>query len=178
MLQFRKATETDLARIEEIYIETHITEENGNVTIGWNRNIYPTRKTAEDALQRGDLFVCEDDLGIMGTAVINQEQVDVYELGNWQYPASDREVMVLHTLVISTKAGGKSYGTQFVDFYERYAKANGCLFARMDTNERNVRARTLYAKLGYREIGIVPCVFHGMTGINMVLLEKKLNIEE
>ena len=174
MLQFRKATKQDITRIEEIYLENHTAEEQGNAVIGWNRNIYPIRQTAEEALSRGDLYVCEDETGVMGTAIINQEQVDVYEQGNWQYPAPDPEVMVLHTLVISTKAGGKGYGTQFVSFYENYALENGCRYLRMDTNERNQRARALYQKLGYREIGIVPCVFHGMTGINMVLLEKKL----
>ena len=32
-------------------------EEKGLTTTGWIRNIYPTRKTAEDALERNDLFV-------------------------------------------------------------------------------------------------------------------------
>lgn len=174
MLHFRKATGQDITRIEEIYLENHIAEEQGTAVIGWDRNIYPTRHTAEEALMRNDLFVCEDETGVVGTAIINQEQVDVYEQGNWEYPADAEKIMVLHTLVISKKSGGKGYGTQFVSFYEQYALENGCPYLRMDTNERNVRARTLYAKLGYREIGIVPCVFHGMTGINMVLLEKKL----
>lgn len=174
MIQFRKAHSTDIERIWEIYLENHIAEEEGEAVIGWNRNIYPTRKTAEDALSRDDLFVLEDETGVMGTAIINQEQMDVYPLGNWQFQVSDEEVMVLHTLVISTKASGKGYGKKFVDFYEQYAQKHGCPYLRMDTNERNVRARAMYEKLGYKEIGIVPCTFHSMTGINMVLLEKKL----
>ena len=174
MLQFRKARKTDIKRIWEIYLENHIEEEEGRATIGWNQNIYPVQATAEEALLRDDLFVAEDETGVVGTAIINQEQVDVYCDGNWQYDAHDDEIMVLHTLVISAKASGKGYAKQFVAFYEQYAKEHGCPYLRMDTNERNQRARALYAKLGYREIGIVPCTFHGMTGINMVLLEKKL----
>ncbi|MBP3448564.1 MAG: GNAT family N-acetyltransferase [Clostridia bacterium] len=174
MLTFRKAQETDIERIWEIYLENHILEEEGKAVIGWNRNIYPTRKTAEEAYLRNDLFVSEDETGVVGTAVINHEQMDVYPLGNWQYDAPPDRVMVLHTLVISTRASGKGYGRKFVDFYEQYALENECPYLRMDTNERNVRARNLYRKLGYREIGIVPCTFHSMTGINMVLLEKKL----
>ncbi len=174
MLQFRKAQKTDIERIWEIYLENHIEEEEGGAVIGWNRNIYPVKATAEEALLRDELFVLEDESGVMGTAIINQEQVDVYENGNWQYDAPATEIMVLHTLVISTKAAGRGYAQQFVGFYEQYAKEQGCPYLRMDTNERNLRARALYAKLGYQEIGIVPCTFHSMTGINMVLLEKKL----
>ncbi|MBO5409361.1 MAG: GNAT family N-acetyltransferase [Clostridia bacterium] len=174
MIHFRKAQETDIERIWEIYLENHIEEEEGRAVIGWNRKIYPTKKTAKEALMRHDLFVLEDESGVMGTAVINQIQMDVYQNGNWQYAACESEIMVLHTLVISTQAARKGYAKKFVAFYEQYAKNQGCSYLRMDTNERNIRARTMYEKLGYKEIGIVPCTFHSMTGINMVLLEKKL----
>ena len=43
-----------------------------------------------------------------------------------------------------------------------------------DTNENNKTARALYKKLGYKEISIVPCVFNGIEGVGLVLLEKKL----
>ena len=42
----------------------------------------------------------------------------------------------------------------------------------MDTNEKNTRARSLYAKLGYNEADIVGCTFNGIRGINLVCLEK------
>jgi len=81
---------------------------------------------------------------------------------------------VLHTLVISPSVSRQGCGRAFVDFYERYALANGCPYLRMDTNEKNVRARAMYKKLGYTEIGAVPCVFNGIEGVNLVLLEKRL----
>lgn len=100
----RKATENDLQAITDIYSEIHTAEEKGIVSIGWIRNIYPTTKTAELALQRGDLFVEEDEGMIVGTAIINQQQVDVYKNAKWNYDVSNNEVMVLHTLVISPRA--------------------------------------------------------------------------
>ena len=45
---------------------------------------------------------------------------------------------------------------------------------RMDTNERNAAARSLYAGLGYKEVGIVSCDFNGIPGIRLVCLEKLL----
>jgi ribosomal protein S18 acetylase RimI-like enzyme len=44
----------------------------------------------------------------------------------------------------------------------------------MDTNVRNERARTMYRKLGYKEIAIVPTVFNGIPNVQLVLLEKHL----
>lgn len=169
----RKSEEKDLPFVEKIYMDIHTEEENGRACIGWDRKIYPTRATAEAAHERGDLFIAEDGGMIVGAAIINRQQTDAYKDGGWQYPAKDSEVMVLHTLVISPSCGKKGYGKEFVKFYETYAARQGCPFLRMDTNEKNSRARAMYRKLGYREAGIVPCEFNGIEGVNLVLLEKK-----
>ena len=120
------------------------------------------------------MFVEEDNGIIVAAAKINKEQVPEYYDAKWDFEAADEEVMVLHTLVVSPKNAGKSYGTKFVDFYEKYALENGCPFLRMDTNARNSNARKLYKKLGYKEIDIVPCEFNGIPGVQLVCLEKKL----
>ena len=173
-MTFRKATQADIPAITEIYSDIHTQEENGEVTIGWIRSVYPTEATAQAALERDDLFVGEDGGQIVGAAILNKVQVPEYALGQWNHPAADEEVMVLHTLVISPKTARGGYGQKFVDFYEQYAKEHNCPYLRIDTNARNVRARALYKKLGYTEIGIVPCVFNGIEGVQLVLLEKKL----
>ena len=170
----RKASETDIPAVAAIYDKLHTEEENGRATIGWIRGVYPTEDTARLALCRDDLFVMEDDGRIVGAAIINQTQVDAYEGGQWQYEAEAAEVMVLHTLVIAPAKARKGYGKDFVAFYEQYALQNGCPYLRMDTNARNTRARALYTSLGYTEPDIVPCVFNGIPGVQLVLLEKKL----
>ena len=108
-----------------------------------------------------------------GAAIINQLQVDCYAQGNWSEAVPDEQVLVLHTLVISPYFAGEGYGRQFVAYYEEHAAKMGCTWLRMDTNEKNARARSLYKKLGYREIGTVPTVFNGIEGVQLVLLEKR-----
>lgn len=171
---FRKATIDDLDRIEEIYGEIHTEIEEGRCPTGWVRSIYPTRKSAEESILKGDMFVEEDNGHITAAAKINQEQVDVYAKAAWSEDVPDEQVMVLHTLVVSPNISGKGYGTAFVDFYEKYAKENGCTYLRMDTNGYNTPARTLYKSLGYTEVSIVPCVFNGIPDVPLVCLEKKL----
>lgn len=172
-LSFRKAREDDVAAVAKIYENIHKAERAGKLSTGWIAGVYPVESTARAALERGDLFVCEDG-GVIAAAIINKTQVDVYAGGAWLYPAQDEEIMVLHTLVVEPECSGRGAGRSFVGFYEDYSRKNGCTVLRMDTNAKNLRARAMYAKLGYREADIVPCVFNGIPDVQLVLLEKKL----
>ena len=59
-------------------------------------------------------------------------------------------------------------------FYEEYARAHGCTELRMDTNAINTKARRLYNKLGYEEMGIEENTFNGIPNVRLVCLEKYL----
>ncbi len=172
-LSFIKAEEDDVAAVAGIYENIHTAERAGRLSTGWIAGVYPVENTARAALERGELFVCQAGETV-AAAIINKRQVDVYALGEWLYPADDSEVMVLHTLVVEPKASGRGIGRAFVGFCEDYARKNGCTVLRMDTNAKNLRARAMYAKLGYREAGTVPCVFNGIPDVQLVLLEKRL----
>lgn len=176
MINFRKATKEDIDSIVNIYMDVHTMEEKGITSTGWQRGVYPTRDTVLSAIDRDDMFVIEDEDGICACGVINKIQVDVYEGAEWEYDASPNEVTVLHTLAVSPSSWKKGYGRLFVKCYEEYAINTNSPYLRMDTNETNLRARAMYKKLGYREIGTVPCVFNGIDGVNLVLLEKKVNL--
>lgn len=173
-MMIRKATAKDIDAVEKLYDAIHTAEENGKQTIGWIRGIYPVRKTAETALARDDLFVLEDDGKICGTGILNKIQVDSYAEGHWEHEVPDERVCVLHTLVIDPDSAGKGYGKAFIEYYETYARENGCTELRIDTNARNEVARAMYKKHGYTEIGIVPTVFNSIEGVQLVLLEKYL----
>ncbi len=170
----RKACREDIPAVSRIYGAIHAEEEAGRACIGWQRGVYPTEETAKAAVKRGDLYVLEDDGAVKAAAIINAIQPDGYERGAWRYPAGEERVLVLHTLVVDPAAAGRGLGRAFISFYEQTAREAERPYLRMDTNERNRRARKLYASLGYREIGSVPTVFNGIPGVNLVLLEKKL----
>lgn len=170
----RTARATDIPAIAGIYERIHDAEGVGRLTTGWLRGIYPTEATARAALEAGDLFVLEDGGKIVAAARINREQVPVYAQVNWRYPARDDQVMVLHTLTVDPLAAGRGYGRTFLDFYEDYARKNGCPVLRIDTNAKNTAARAMYARHGYIESGIVPTVFNGIPDVMLVCMEKRL----
>lgn len=171
----RKAVQADIPRVAAIYDHILTEEEQGRAAIGWIRGVYPTERTALDALEAGTLFVLERDGVIAAAAKIDQNQVPEYADAPWRYPdAPDDQVMVLHTLVVDPAFAGKGCGKRFVAFYEEHAQTRGCPYLRMDTNAKNTAARRLYNRLGYWEAGIVPCVFNGIPDVQLVCLEKKL----
>ncbi len=173
--EIRRAVASDVDGIERIYEEIHDAEEAGRTTTGWVRGIYPIRAVAEEALERGDLYVMTAEGRVIGSAIINQIQVDVYSGAAWRYPAEDDDVLVLHTLVISPSAARKGYGRAFVAYYERCARERGIRHLRIDTNIRNTGARRLYGKAGFEERDVKPCRFNGLADIQLLLLEKRLD---
>lgn len=89
-MEIREATKKDIDSIEKIYETIHDEKEKGLAIIGWIRNIYPTRRTAEDALERKDLFVMEDEGKIAAAAIINQIQVNEYKDAAWKHSAEEK----------------------------------------------------------------------------------------
>lgn len=173
-ITFRKATPEDADIIQVLYNQIHREEEAGRMLVGWKRGIYPTRQTALDSIAADEMFVEEDGGLVVAAARINHAQEEAYSHARWSCQPPEEQIMVLHTLVVSPQTPHLGYGKRFVEFYESYAREQGCPYLRLDTNQRNLRARGMYRKLGYRETGVVPCIFNGIQGVGLVCLEKNL----
>lgn len=158
----------------EIYAHILANEDPAKPATGWLKGVYPVEATARAALGRDDLFVCIEDGKVVASAIINRTQVDVYADCKWSLECEDDEVMVLHTLTVEPACAGRGIGRKFVAFYEDYAREHNCKALRIDTNAVNITARGLYSKLGYTEVGIVPCVFNGIPNVMLVCMEKLL----
>ena len=111
-----KAAAADLPAVAQIYEDIIARQDRGGPYIGWQSGVYPTLETARAALERDELFVQRRGEKVVGSAIINQTQVDVYAQAAWQYPAQDSQVMVLHTLVIDPSESAHGYGGQFAAF--------------------------------------------------------------
>ena len=174
MRTFRLAKETDIAAVTSIYDRILTRGERGEAVTGWIRFVYPTEQTARGAWTAGELYVAEEEGRILAAARINRAQDPAYAGVAWETDAAPERVLVLHTLVVDPACAGRGIGTSFVRFYENMARSLHCEALRMDTNARNTAARALYARLGFREAGIVPCNFNGIPGVQLVCLEKRL----
>ena len=158
----RKATWDDLDAVERLYEEMHDAKAAGLIITNWQRGIYPSRATAEAALQRDDLFVMEENGRIIGSGIINQTQLGIYAGAAWKHKVPDEQVCILHTLMISPAEQRKGHAKEFLRFYEEYAMKHGCCELRIDTSEINTPARTMYRKHGF-DWNAVPSHKRNMT---------------
>ena len=170
----RRAEASDIPAVAAIYEAIHDREAAGLTTIGWQRGVYPTLGTARAAVEAGELYVLVDGGKVVASGKINKEQMPTYAEVDWHCPAADDQVLVLHTLTVDPACQGRGYARQFLAFYEDMARQLGCVALRIDTNAKNKAARAMYAKHGYIESGVIPCVFNGIPGVDLVCMEKKV----
>ncbi|MDY2600663.1 MAG: GNAT family N-acetyltransferase, partial [Eubacteriales bacterium] len=106
-MEIRKATEADIPAVTAIYDALLDREEQGLLTTGWTRGVYPTEQTARDSLAAGTLYVLEDGGRVTAAAKIDQSQMAQYTQCHWQHDAPPEQVLVLHTLVVDPAVKGK-----------------------------------------------------------------------
>lgn len=174
MAIIRKAVDSDIDSVVRIYEEIIRLEETKGAIIGWKRGIYPTERTASEALTKGTLFVCEEAGEIVAAARMDHVQAPEYAECRWKWAAEDNRIMVLHTLVVRPDMSRRGYGKKMLAFYERYAAESGCSCLRIDTNRKNIPARSMYIRHGYKEAGTVECSFKGIKDVQLVCFEKAL----
>ena len=175
----RPAAAHDLARIEEIYDAIHTAEEAGNVSIGWVRGVYPTRATAQAALDAGELFVLADGGTVYAAGRINREQVPVYAEVPWAHDVPPEQVLVLHA---RRRPGGRRARLQdavrallrTIRPGARWLAARSCASTRTRKTPTPAGSTPISATA---RPGVVPCTFNGIDGVALVCLEKWLGAE-
>ena len=171
-MMIRKATAADISAIAAIYNALLAREEQGLLTTGWTRGIYPTEQTALDALTAGTLYVLEDEGRVTAAAKIDQHQMPQYAQCLWQYEAPPERVLVLHTLVVDPSVKGKGYGTAFVRFYEQLARETG-------RNPHPVRPSGLYRGGHHqRQLQRHPRRTAGLSGKNRLIVAYAADIRQ
>lgn len=171
----RKATYEDVSAVADIYNKIHALEEAGLVSIGWDPRVYPVRETTIKAMKEDSLFVMTLNDNIVASAIINQEQPSAYSSVRWNFPASDDQVGILHTLVVDPDFGKQGLGKSFVSFFEKYCKQQGYEVVRLDTQVKNTRPFNMYPEIGYRLAGICDTEFQNLPDkVELAMFEKKL----
>ena len=142
----RKAEQTDLPRILEIYASArHFMAQTGNPN-QWGTT-HPPRQQLEQDITQGDLLVVEDDQGIHGVFFFSLGEDPTYgqiDDGQWH---AQRPYGTIHR--IASDGSGGILGTAVA-----YGKARSD-YLRIDTHEDNHVMQHALGKQGFRRCGII-----------------------
>ena len=119
----------DLDQIAAIYDAIHTEEESGRATIGWIRAIYPTRQTAADAIQAGDM-------GGLRAGLI-AAKIDRAQWTSMPTPLEPGRRPGRRSRPPHPGGGPQLQGLRRRCHFEDLGRKQNCTALRMDTNERN-----------------------------------------
>lgn len=139
-------------------IENHIYQ--------WDER-YPDLEVLTEDISKGEMYLLKKDGNIISCIVINEEQDEEYQTGDWYY--REGRIAVIHRLCVHPKEQGRGIGRLTVELAEALAKEKGFTHIRLDAFSMNPYALRLYEKLGYRYAGEV----HFRKG-KFYLMEKSL----
>ncbi len=141
---------SDLDKIEALYNELNDALAEGINYPGWRKGVYPVRDDAKKGLEEGGLFIAKQDGIIVGSIILNHDQEEGYDTVAWLSEAKEREVFVIHTLVVHPNYKGQEIGKNLMLFAEDYARQCKMKSIRLDVYEKNIPAIKLYEKCGYQ----------------------------
>ncbi len=170
----RKATATDVESIAASYTSLLQHEQQNGSHSNWQPDVYPTQTSAAAAVEKGEMFVLEQDGQILASVVLNKNQAPEYAQMNWQYAAEPEQVLVIHTLCIPPEFSGQGLASQMINHAKTYAKEQNCLVIRLDTWAQNEPAKSLYQKHCFRIVGYAPAMLQGLIPEELVFMEHQL----
>lgn len=145
----RLAAVSDLEEIEAGYNE-HFEYEKENIPYTvFKKGVYPTRSTAENAINHQALFVYEENGKVLGSIILDSEQPEEYKKINWLSTAGHEKVMVIHLLMVRPQASGKGIGSALINYAVEMAHNRSCESIRLNTGTQNIPAAAFYKKMGF-----------------------------
>lgn len=157
----RKATSKDINSIATLYNRVIDYQEANGGYMSWIKNVYPTEKTASDALMLDTLYVADIDGFIAGSVILDCVQTDDYKSLNWKTANDERDALVIHTLCVDPDYMGIGIATEMLSFAKKLAKSLNCSSIRLATNSKNIGAIILYEKNGFIIIGYNQSILDG-----------------
>lgn len=144
----RKAVLDDIPQIMEIIKKT-ILEMHSYHNYQWDDN-YPQTRDFQKDIETGDLYIIERDAKLVAFVCVNNTEPAEYSDLEW---SSSQQGMVIHRMSVHPDYRRTGLGIELMKFAETLARSNHILYIKTDTNSKNEKMNTLFAKCGYKFIG-------------------------
>ncbi|MCH4822383.1 GNAT family N-acetyltransferase [Gramella lutea] len=143
------------ARIEELQEIKSLTESCARAMIEkgiyqWNEH-YPSLEKLKADIHKGELYVLENQNGIIGIIVVTSEKDEEYIPIKWLSKTENN--LYIHRLATHPDHWGNGYAQRLMAFAEEMAKESNYESVRLDTFSMNKRNQRFYEARGYQRLG-------------------------
>ena len=157
----RKATEKDIAAIAELYDKVIDYQNANGGYMSWIKNVYPTAKTAQDALLLETLYVFDENGFVRGSVILDCLQPAEYDKLPWQTKTIDADALIIHTLCVDPDYMGIGIASAMLTYSKELARSLNCASIRLATKSINTIAISLYEKNGFTTVGFNKVLLDG-----------------
>ncbi|WP_276168813.1 GNAT family N-acetyltransferase [Zobellia alginiliquefaciens] len=116
----------------------------------WNEN-YPSKQAFETDIERGELYILQEDNQIIGSIVLSTLMDEEYVPIKWLTPTGKN--IYIHRVAVHPDYQGKGYAQKMMAFAENYARENRFESIRLDTFSQNKRNQRFYEARGFQRLG-------------------------
>ncbi len=160
----RIASEDEYLSVRAFYHEMTDWLETAKYGPGWKKDIYPSPDELKSALRNKELWVAEENGKYIASMILNSCSNEEYSQIEWQVPASDDEVLLIHALGVMPDYHGTGVSRRMVEHAISIAKRQGKKAMRLDVLDGNIPAERLYPKFGFMYIDTIK-MFYEDTGL-------------
>ena len=172
-ISVRAATANDIDAIGRLYDDLNDYLASHENYPRWKKGVYPIREDAEEAFQKGNLYVAVIGENVVGTVVYSDQQEEAYRTADWQL-AFDIPVVVIGKLAVLPEYFGCGVGKALLEHAAVVGKQRSAKAIRLDAYEENLPAIRLYEKCGFQYMGLVDLGLEEIYGLKWYKVFEKI----
>ena len=152
MPDVRRARPEEFPAVRAFYHRLIDLSAAGPYPLGWQKDVYPAPEQLRQALERGQLYIGEQDGKILAAMILDREGNAGYQGAPWRVEAMAAQVSVIHALGVTPACQGQGLGRQMVRAAQKLALAQGSRALRLDVLSGNLPAERLYLGMGFYRV--------------------------
>jgi len=162
-MQIRQAERTEYEAVRRFYHAVIDAMEGAEYKPAWQKDVYPEPEFLRASIERGELWLGEEDGKTVAAMVLNHDCNEGYAMVAWPHEAPPEEILLIHALCVHPDFGGRGYGGELVRFAQELARTEGMKLMRLDVLRGNLPAEKLYPACGFQLVDTVT-LFYEDTG--------------
>lgn len=139
----------ELGKVKDFYNSLIEEMQEAKYKPGWKKDIYPTMEMLREALEKGELYIGEEEGKTASCMILNRTCNERYQEISWPMKAEPDQVLAVHTFGVHPRFSGRGLGKRMIEEAVKMAANRGMKAIRLDVLEGNLPAEKLYQKVGF-----------------------------